>query len=267
MARTKINVRQQQFGFPDEDLKASLHDEIVLWLKKNALDVSKKLLGWSENWDARFIESERTRLIKAVEQRKKLLESDLIKGNLWRHSGDRDSIYQRNKTTRLNEMREHLVFLNTWAGLGEPPPRQIKVSAACEVPITRERYKTTDIVGYADIIFSIRVNYLKAPFLSSDQSENPVFDNNPLNWRIFWDDAFNVALDAKTTIPSFGQIIRDLNTYREFRKWPFIVVSPEVRFAEAIADEGFGFIQYPAGIFLQPKSLRKNPNPLLSCDS
>ena len=80
-----------------------------------------------------------------------------------------------------------------------------------------------------------------------------------LSWFSYLADPRKVALDAKSTIPSLGQLIRDLNTYRTWRSWPFVVVSPEARFANAIADEGFGFIQYPDGAFLQPNAFRQ-PN-------
>jgi hypothetical protein len=173
MAREKISIRQQQFGFPDEDLKTSLHDEIFFWLKKNALEISKQILGWSEGWDAKFIKSERTRLAQQIEQRKEKLEIDLKQENLWPHSGDRGPLYQQDKKSRLNEMQDYLAVLKSWTGLGEPPPRQIEVSSRGERPVKRERYKTTDIIGYADIIFTIRVNLLKATGLAVDNSGNP----------------------------------------------------------------------------------------------
>jgi hypothetical protein len=254
-----MNVRQQQFGFPDEDLKASLHDEIVLWLKDNALEVGKKLTGWTEGWDAKLIEGERTRFTQKVEQRKKILEEDLIRENLWRCSGDGELLYQVDKSARLNSMRDHLVTLRSWPGLSEPPLRQIDVSSACEVPIKRARYKTTDIVGYADIVLTIRSNnVLTTTSFHSDQSGNPMLAGDALDWFTPWSDPFKVGLDAKTTIHSFGQIVRDLNTYQEFCDWPFVVVSPEARFAQALADEGYGFIQYPDGVFLRPRWHRKN---------
>jgi hypothetical protein len=84
-----------------------------------------------------------------------------------------------------------------------------------------------------------------------------MIESDQPRWWIYWNEPFKIALDAKTTIPSFGQTLRELNTYREFRDWPFIVVSPEARFADAFVDEGFGFIQYPKGKFMPPSELRK----------
>ena len=141
MARRKTNVGQQQFGFPDEDLKTSLHDEIVIWLKKNALDISRRLLGWRGSWDAAWIEGMRSRFAGAVEQRRKDLRRDLKAGVLWRHTNDRgDQAWQeeRGKPARLRLMEEHLSLLESWEGLGKPPPPRIEVTSALEVPITRE---------------------------------------------------------------------------------------------------------------------------------
>lgn len=126
-----------------------------------------------------------------------------------------------------------------------------------EVPITRERYKTKDIVGYAHIVFSITTSGLHASTPPADNAGRPLVGTGKLDWFTFPTDPRTIALDAKSTIPSLGQLIRDLNTYREWRNWPFVVVSPDARFADAIADEGFGFIEYPDGEFLQPSALRQ----------
>ena len=252
-----MSVRQQQFGFPDEDLRTSLHDQIVFWLKKSAHEISKKLIGWTDNWDEKFLEVERTRLDQDVENRKKRLQIDLSQENPWGYD-DRNPLNHQDKAARLNSMRDHLALLKSWTGLGEPPPRQIEVSSKGEVPIKRERYKTFDIIGYADIVFSICISRLNATSFPTNQFGNPMLGTDTLGWRCYLADPFIVAFDAKTTIPSFGQILRDLNTYREFRDWPFVVVSPETAFAKELADEGFGFIQYPDGVFLQPRKFCKS---------
>jgi hypothetical protein len=259
MARKKTNVGQQQFGFPDEDLKTSLHDEIVLWLKKNAIELSKRLLSWRGSWDTAWVEKLRSGCARAVEERRQQLRTDLKAGVLWRQEGDRDQEWQepRSRPSQLQLMEQYLSFLESWKGLGDPPPPRIEVTSALEVPITRERYKTLDIVGYADIVFSISASHLSVPTLPVDNSGRPLVRTGKLDWFSYLADPSKIAHDAKSTIPSLGQLIRDLNTYRNWRTWPFVVVSPDARFADAIADEGFGFIQYPEGVFLQPSALRQ----------
>ena len=77
MSKAKISVRQQQFGFPDEDLKTSLHDEIVLWLKKNSETLSKRILEWNGDWDNSLVEKKRASLTTSVEKCKAELRAEI----------------------------------------------------------------------------------------------------------------------------------------------------------------------------------------------
>lgn len=249
MSKSKTNIRQHQFGFPDEDLKTSLHDEIVLWLKKNCVELSKRILEWNGTWDTKLVEVKRSSFLETVEQCKQQLREELKK-----QSEANPDTTLLGRTTRHNQ--QALATLESWAGLGEPPPRQFIVQSKLEVPITRHRYQTVDIIGYADILYSIMSSSLQTPAIPVDRYgkfEVDKLKDNLLCWKNAIDLPSAIALDAKSTIPSLGELIRCLRTYRTFCGWPFYIVSPEARFAEAIADEGFGFIQYPDGIFLRPR--------------
>src|SRR5213083_2768488 len=79
MSKRKLDVRQQVFGFPDEDLKTSLHDEIVLWLKRNAEQICAELMGWRQTWDPQLIELTRKRAAETVATRMDLLRDSLTK--------------------------------------------------------------------------------------------------------------------------------------------------------------------------------------------
>ena len=87
MSKRKIDVRQQVFGFPDEDLKTSLHDEIVLWLKRNAEEICRQLIRWPGTWDPQLIESNRIRAAAAVPMR-----MDLLRESLAKHKSRHDAI-------------------------------------------------------------------------------------------------------------------------------------------------------------------------------
>lgn len=272
MARNKTNVRQQQFGFPDEDLKTSLHDEIVLWLKGNSWGTAKRLLGWTEEWDAHLVEAKRDLFRKAVEQQKAELKREIseLDDFVKQHRPDHAfyGLQHRENSTGLPAIRNYLSVVESLDGPGVLPSRELEVKSFLEVPITRERFKATDIIGYADIVFSIRESILLEPSFPVSRktatSDLERFQKERFKWGVCLSENHQVALDAKSTIPSLGQLIRDLKTYRVYCPWPFYVVSPEARFAEAIADEGFGFIQYPEGVFLQPRksaAVQKSHNP------
>jgi len=81
MSKRKVDVRQQIFGFPDEDLKTSLHDEIVLWLKRSAEGICRQLVGWIETWNPDLIESNRDRAAATVAMRINLLQESITKAN------------------------------------------------------------------------------------------------------------------------------------------------------------------------------------------
>lgn len=256
MAREKISVRQQIFGFPDEDLKTSLHDEIVLWLKKNELEISKKILGWKESLDVEELNRIEARLKKDAKEFQKVLQTDL-KSNLAELKTE--PCWGKNRIeTEVTKQREYLASIESWNGLELPPLSKIQVESKIEVPITRERYKSTDIVGYADIVYTIVTAKPKLSQFPKDQSGEFEYKNNfhldsRLKWNIMWDEKRTIAFDAKSAIPSFGEIIRQLNTYKTFCSWPFYIVSPDAKFASSISNEGFGFIQYPDCLITHPK--------------
>src|SRR5437868_15269742 len=79
MSNRKLDVRQQTFGFPDEELNTSLHDQIELWIKGNAAEICRKLIGWTETWDPQLIESNRQLTAAVVAERVNLLQELLTK--------------------------------------------------------------------------------------------------------------------------------------------------------------------------------------------
>lgn len=254
MARERINVRQQQFGFPDEDLKTTLHDEIVLWLKSEKLELAKTITDWSGVWNAKWVEKQTVLLAKRIEERTSILK-DVIAGL------ERAPQY-RNDEKRLVLFRAELVSLESWTGPGDPGFPEIRVEAEMEVPIKRERYKSVDIVGYADLVLSVQRTRLTV--CDFPQSEYGNFEpaeeflEKCITWQKHWIEPRKIAFDAKSSIPSLGELIRQLRTYKEFCSWPFFIVSPDARFADQISDEGFGFIPYPEGKVVFPKRRRSS---------
>ena len=56
----------------------------------------------------------------------------------------------------------------------------------------------------------------------------------------------SVIFEAKTSIRSLGELIRQIRLYQEYRKGHYIVVSPDDRFAEVLRGQGIQFIKYEA---------------------
>jgi len=262
MSKRKLDMRQQVFGFPDEELKTSLHDEIVLWLKRNAEEICRQLIRWSGTWDPQLIESSRKRTAATVSLRIDLLQESLSKekSRLEAMKRGKDSFQLGpDLEKRITAMEAELVFLRSWDRLGEPPAPRLDVRCELEQLIQRRRYETTDIVGYADVVLSVRALRLSAGISPSDDYGRPYLGIDAktyTNWATEWSDLRTFAFDAKKDIRSLGELIRQFKTYRAYSRLPFYAVSPDSRFANEISDEGFGFIKYPDAIITFPKASR-----------
>jgi hypothetical protein len=261
MSTRKIDVRQQVFGFPDEDLKTSLHDEIVLWLKRNAEEICRQLIGWTETWDPQLIESNRKRAAATVANRVDLLRESLKKDKSRFEAinrGESRFYTAEDLEKRIKAMEAELTFLHSWHGLGEPPAAKLDVRCEVEQPILRRRYEITDIVGYADVVLSMRALRLTAGIAPSDDYGKPYLGIDArryADWTASWSDFTSFAFDAKNDIRSLGELIRQFKAYRAYSKLPFYAVSPDSRFAKDISDEGFGFIKYPDAIITLPRRI------------
>jgi len=106
-------------------------------------------------------------------------------------------------------------------------------------------------------VLSVRVLRLTAGITPSDDYGRPylgVDARRYAEWNAYWSDYRSFAFEAKTTIRSLGELIRQLKAYRAYLKVPLYAVSADSRFAKEISDEGFGFIRYPDAMITFPKS-------------
>ena len=304
MARKKIDLGTKLFGFPDEELQTSLHDQIVLWLKKKKDEIAANLVKWEAAWAPDFLEKLKTKANAAVDKRKRELEAAIKYsaeqlGKLdERRSGISEQLalerqkfaaletnstieeiqFERgqlewrikladNELKKLGEsylllskkldlQKEEMSSLLSWSGLGDPPPPEIEVETQSEYPIQRMRYQTKDIAGYLDVVFFVRATKLSIsvyPYELDEHLPQPVKRGPVVSWYVEWKKLGDFAFDAKSTIPSFGTLIRQFRTYEVFCKYPFYAVSPDAQFASEISDEGFGFVTYPGSVITFPK--------------
>ena len=63
------------------------------------------------------------------------------------------------------------------------------------------------------------------------------------SWKMFA-SRVNLLFEAKTEIPSFGELMRQINFYRAYEQGPFFVVSPDDRFKSTLASQCIGFVKY-----------------------
>jgi hypothetical protein len=61
----------------------------------------------------------------------------------------------------------------------------------------------------------------------------------------WWYRHYPISFEAKTYIKSCGELIRQIRLYQTYVHDHFVVVSPDLRFAEQLQSQGISFIAYP----------------------
>lgn len=240
----------QRHGFADTDLKTPAHDHILFWLKGNMLAVLERLYPLPA-WADADIEERRTaakaRIVKQIEGLQKVVERNREITGRWNSSTypfERERVEKLKAETDASiaeiERLQSLVVLS-----GPPPPPSIElVRVTDECPLgTNDRANI--IVGYVDCIAEC---YVPIRIADGGGRLDRDLDRSPKNWR---DPHWSVerqrhvtAFEIKTTIPSYGELMRQLNTYRRYFAGDIVVLSPEDRFADAIREQRFGFVKF-----------------------
>lgn len=246
--KPRAKTIQERFGLSDPDLSTPKHDEIILWLNANIESIVAELLpeDWTEAErksherelnDARSVWLERLKAGTVTAQDQghpvRLLNADI---EHFRLGGNRD---KENEARR--RLEEHLQSIaQRWPDPGLPPPRPpcTVVARKLEVPIMDRNYA----VGFIDFWAVIRKPYAYLSGVEERRAFAP-------RWTVATADS-DLLFEVKTSIPSLGELIRQVNHYRAYRQpnQSFYVVSPDDRFRPTIEAQGIGFIKYPEAV-------------------
>jgi hypothetical protein len=118
-----------------------------------------------------------------------------------------------------------------------PAPKIVKTSLETVLQ-TRSGYQGAyvKIIGYADLIIEI---------------ERPVVDELSKGAvAVGWDSSLdgrktaNILIEAKSSIPILGDLLRQLNLYKTAFSGEVVVVSPDDRYAQKIREQGFHFVRH-----------------------
>lgn len=282
MAKPRAKTLQERMGFMEDDLTTPGHDAIMLWLDANMDTCIQDWLGidaWTPterhlidelttHWHS-YIRWTRTLIDRA---RETLLEPDAdqepedrVQAAI-RYMNSRSiqsEIEEIRARARVAEKAEAEVLISRTAQvlvkdelpLSLAPFPGIKVTKKVwEQPLTTQREYT---IGFIDLVVS-----WKRPMLSYIRPEGLIQTHRSEaghrwewnqyaaweEWQPTWDISFvkqEVAFEVKTTIPSLGELLRQLKLYEQHFTGRIFVVAPDARFAEKIREQGFGFIQSP----------------------
>jgi len=98
-----------------------------------------------------------------------------------------------------------------------------------EYPIISGKY----VIGFVDMLIRYKADSIT------------VFNEKGYDryneWRVSRFVNEPLCLEVKSTIPSLGELIRQIRMYQQYLQGCYVVVSPDARFADAIRSQGIGF--------------------------
>jgi hypothetical protein len=252
MASPKAKTIQQRFGFADQDLKKPMHDKIMYWMEKNLHDCLPDWIGctdkWSEHRIAKLVDHIETLQAKRLDELEKQL-SDTLQND---GSKEPAPVFLKNKkpwegvkAERIKNIEACIESVKSWTQLPPLPdkPPISKITSRWEVPInTTGNYVSGNkyIVGFVD--FSVRCNMPSLDLRGVGDSHLPD------SWRPEWEVHFinrTFRFEVKTEIASLGEVIRQINMYREYDSdAQYYLVSPDGSHVDILNKERIGFIKY-----------------------
>lgn len=113
----------------------------------------------------------------------------------------------------------------------------------------RQLPRNQRILGYADLLLHCVGEHLGASQLVSGRE--------PPEW-IVKEEAFRILVEVKSELPTVGELMRQLNLYRQ-SCGQVIVVAPDDRYSALLAEQGILFVKYePAGLGLMTRAAEIN---------
>jgi hypothetical protein len=229
MAAPKAGTLQQKFGFSDTDLKSPNHDVIMTWLDESAEGLIRKISGWADDWNPEKVSKVREEATNFVQN--KIVELERQRAYMISNQ-DRNPEYSY-FADEAKDCEEKITQLRLWDSFAVPQKPQLKIKKEWEQTVMSNKF----IVGFIDMIVSYPGYDLD--FYGKDF---PSYVVHGLS-----DYYHHVCFEVKTTIPSLGELIRQINMYREYVRSPFYIVAPDKKFISQLQSQGIGFVHYPTG--------------------
>lgn len=105
---------------------------------------------------------------------------------------------------------------------------------------TGHNKKYERIVGYADLLIKT-----VAPQIIGDYKYNSYsgFVEELNKYEIVWRTARDILVEAKSQLPTVGELMRQIQLYRTAFKGHLVVVSPDDKYAQVLAEQNVFFIK------------------------
>lgn len=97
------------------------------------------------------------------------------------------------------------------------------------------------IIGFVDMIAEVKIVRC-FPFQETRYS--PYGTISTVSRAEFSESIEEILFEVKTSIPSLGELLRQINMYRKYKRGKFFVVCPDNRFETMLREQGVYFIKY-----------------------
>jgi hypothetical protein len=151
-------------------------------------------------------------------------------------TGNQRVVMQKLPFGQDKKLLDFNVSANEW---GKLPLRALKVKKFWEFPIKSKEY----IIGFVDMKVEYGISWLDY----DGGEDNLLFDKIKVN-----SPSLNHSLlfEVKTSVPSIGELLRQINMYREYDGSSFVVVAPpNAILSNRLVSQGIAFIAYPNSIW------------------
>jgi len=220
--KPKSTTFVEKMRFKDIDLTSPKHDEIIIWLMKpiNLIRVMEEI---TKDYPLKYDES---LICKHEESRYCFAENNKERGRcVFTYYKDGENFKE---LCPLHQERENSKKLD----LNKVHFEAILSKIELEYPIINEYNKF--IIGFIDLV---------ATFSTSIKSENLIFMNKVKNLGPEIIDrnthkslGVKYIFEVKTKIESFGETLRQINTYKKYLDGVYVLITPKTPFKKAFED-------------------------------
>lgn len=248
----KYQTIMQRHGLADPDLKTPGHDQILFWLKENMLEAVRGIVPTPRNSAPAALEGMREEIKAKIQRRLSELgerrrnEEALIADEKSTPNGARR--VERDWAPTLREFDQEMARLAALPALGEPELPLAEVGRIYDERPISTGDRADIVVGFLDTVvdvklpIEIQIGGGRKP--DSYERARKFEDWSDPRWYVDvagWQFGFEI----KTSIPSYGELMRQVNLYRKYFRGIVAVVAPPTRFAAAIREQGVPVVEYP----------------------
>lgn len=253
MAQPKARTMIERAGFRDPEASNPNHDAIVMWIEDNIEAILQEVFPYQE-WNLNLVKKSREDVSDAVKISKETLYKKLSQVRERdagiRHSAETEKILSdalkifggeisNVRSIEEIDLETRIAEVSQWDDLGGLPevPSPKAEGGTWELPINHR-----GIVA-AFIDYSVKA-LIPRLTLNGACEKGRELKSRP-SWEIEYDPV-KVYFEAKVTIPSQGELFRQLRYYQTYQPGIYVVVSSDDTYAETIRKQGIKFVKCPA---------------------